>query len=104
MKRINNLYEQIVSVDNLKKADEKARAILERLEEEANKKIEDIKEEVKIKKLVFAIGGIKALENMIFYNDTKEISFNWKSYDNISEELISKIKSEIKLPEGVTIK
>lgn len=104
MKRINNLYEQIVSVDNLKKADEKARAILERLEEEANKKIEDIKEEVKVKKLIFEVGGIKALENMIFYNHTKEISFNWKSYDNISEELISKIKSEIKLPEGVTIK
>lgn len=88
----------------LKREDEKARAILERLEEEANKKIEDIKEEVKVKKLVFEVGGIKALENMIFYNHTKQIAFNWKSYDNISEELIKKIKEEIKLPTGVTIK
>ena len=77
------------------RAEAKAKAIFSKLEEEATKKI---------KKLVFAIGGIKALENMIYYNHTKEISFNWKSYDNISEELISKIKSEIKLPEGVTIK
>ena len=86
------------------RAEAKAKAIFSKLEEEATKKINNINEEVKIKKLVFAIGGIKALENMIFYNHTKEISFNWKSYDNISEELISKIKSEIKLPEGVTIK
>lgn len=87
-----------------KRDEEKARAILERLEEEANKKIEDIKEEVKVKKLVFEVGGIKALENMIFYRHTKQIAFNWKSYDNISEELIEKVKAEIKLPTGVTIK
>lgn len=87
-----------------KREEEKARAILERLQEEANKKIEDIKEELKVKKLVFEVGGIKALENMIFYSNTKQITFNWKSYDNISDELIEKIKVEIKLPKGVTIK
>ena len=86
------------------RAEAKAKAIFSKLEEVANKKIEDIKEEIKVKKLVFEVGGIKALENMLFYNHTKQIAFNWRSYDNISEELIKKIKEEIKLPTGVTIK
>lgn len=86
------------------RAEAKAKSIFDKLELEATKKINNINEEVKVKKLVFAIGGIKALENMIYYNHTKQIAFNWKSYDNISEELINKIKEEIKLPEGVTIK
>lgn len=41
---------------------------------------------------------------MIFYTHTKQVCFNWKSYDKISEELIEKIKAEIQLPKGVTIK
>lgn len=73
------------------------------LEEERNK-INEIRTEYAIKAQVLSIGGKEALSNCIYYNHTKQLAFNWKSYDTITDSLIAKIKAEIKLPEGVTIK
>ena len=41
------------------------------------------------------IGGEKALDNCIFYNHSQTLAFNFRSYDNISTELIDKIKQNI---------
>lgn len=71
--------------------------------EEERLKIEDIRTEYAILGQVLQIGGKKALDNCIYYNHTKQLSFNWKGYDKISDELVNKIKAEIKLGEGVTI-
>jgi len=68
---------------------------------ERDKKIKE--EEYKVKMQVLFIGGKSALDNCIYYNHSKELCFNWRSYDMISNELINKISAEIKLPEGVKI-
>lgn len=68
------------------------------------KEIEKIREEYSIKVQVLNIGGKAALDNCIYYSHTRQLTFNWKSYDRISDELIAKIAAEIKLPEGATIK
>jgi hypothetical protein len=49
------------------------------------------------------MGGEKALKNCIYYNHSRTLSFNWKSYDIISTELYQKIARSIQLPEGVKI-
>lgn len=72
------------------------------LKNEFDKKINDLIEEHNIKLQVLVIGGKAALDNCIYYNHTKELAFNWRGYDKISDELIEKIKSKIKLGEGVT--
>lgn len=87
-----------------KREAEKAIGIIEKLAAKRDKEINKATTEFEVKKQVLLIGGEKALDNCIFYNHTNTLSFNWRSYDMISEELINKIKSEIVLPEGVTIK
>lgn len=77
--------------------------LLEDLELEQMKKLQEINDEYAIKKQVLIIGGKKALDNSIYYTHTRQLAFNWKGYDKISDELINKIISEIKLPEGITI-
>ena len=67
------------------------------------KKLQEINDEYAIKKQVLMIGGKKALDNCIYYPHTKQLAFNWRSYEKISNELINKIISEIKLPEGATL-
>lgn len=78
--------------------------LINNLRKEKLSKIEDIQIEYDIKEQILMIGGEKALYNSIYYNHTKEISFNWRGYDKVSDDLLNKIKSEIVLPEGVTIK
>lgn len=71
---------------------------------EYNSKITNIEIERDIKLQLFDIGGPVAVSNTIFYTHTKQIKFNWQRDDKkpLSEELISKIKAEMKLPDGVT--
>lgn len=84
---------------------QKVREKIEEMEEEANKKIESIKKELEIQKLIFLAGGERALDNTIFYNHSNEIKFNWKTYGKqLSPEEIEEIKRKLKLPEGVTFK
>lgn len=77
--------------------------LLADLEAKQMTEIMAINDEYAIKKQVLVIGGKQALDNCIYYTHTKQLAFNWKSYDKISDELINKIVSEIKLPDGVTI-
>lgn len=68
------------------------------------KKISELNAECDIELLIFDIGGKAAVDNFIYYTHTKQIAFNWRGYDEIDEALISKIKAEIKLPNGVTFR
>lgn len=78
-------------------------SIIDKLQAECDKDVKKAVTEFEVKKAVLIIGGKKALDNCIFYNHTNTLAFNWKTYDNISTELIEKIKAEITLSEGVTI-
>lgn len=77
--------------------------IIAELKAEADKEIKKAQTEFEVKKQVLIIGGEKALNNCIFYNHTNTLSFNWRGYDKISNELISLIIEKIQLPDGVTI-
>lgn len=81
---------------------ERQSAIHLELLEKRDKKINEIKTEYEVKEQILHIGGKSALDNCIYYNHTKTVAFNWKGYDDISDNLIAKIKSEIKLPAGVS--
>lgn len=83
--------------------EEKKNAEMEKLEAEEQKELNKISEEYWIKKQVLRIGGSAALKNCIYYNHSRTLSFNWKSYDLISAELYNNIAANIGLPEGVTI-
>lgn len=73
------------------------------LHTERDQKLATIAEEYDIKEQVLSIGGGKALDNCIYYSHNKTIAFNWKGYDQISQQLIDKIISQISLPLGATI-
>lgn len=77
--------------------------IIKKLSAERDRDILKANTEFEVKKQVLLIGGSKALDNCIFYNHSNQLAFNWRSYDNISNELIQKIKNEIQLPEGCSI-
>jgi len=83
---------------------EKAEAIVQSIENERNEKIKAINLEFDTKRAVLAAGGEEGLENCIFYNHTKTLCFNWKSYDMISETKYNQIIETIVLSEGVLIK
>ena len=65
-------------------------------------KVKAINEEYAIKAQVLTIGGKTALDNCIYYTHNKTLAFNSRGSNNISPELIAKLKSELKLPEGVS--
>lgn len=77
--------------------------IIDKLTADRDKEISKAQIEYDIKIQVLKLGGKKALENCIYYNHSNTLGFNWKSYDNISIELIKAIAKEINLPEGCTI-
>jgi len=81
----------------------KKAALLADLEADRDKQLNKINEEFEVKKQVLLMGGEKALKNCIYYNHSRTLSFNWKSYDIISTELYQKIARSIQLPEGVKI-
>jgi hypothetical protein len=83
--------------------DEKANKIIQDKIDSINKSIELKKEEIKVIKALAKAGGLKAVENAIFYNHTRQLNFNWKGYGSLSVDEIDKIKARIKLPKGVTI-
>lgn len=77
--------------------------ILAKLATDRDKDINKATEEFEVKKQVLLIGGEKALQNIIYYNHTRTLAFNWRSYDKITDELYNRIADTIKLPEGVQI-
>ena len=43
------------------------------------------------------------MTNCIYYTHSKTLSFNWRGYNRISDQLIEKIAAAIQLPDGVKI-
>lgn len=86
-----------------KREQEKQNKILAELAADRDKLIEAANIEFKAKEQVLLIGGSKALKNCIYYNHSKTLGFNWRGYDNISEEEYSHIVENIAPPEGVKI-
>lgn len=84
----------------------RATAEIDKLQDELSNeeelKLNAVLTEYNIKKQVLSIGGTAALNNCIYYTHTKQIAFNWRDSDPISDELISKLKLELILPDGVT--
>lgn len=86
-----------------KREEEKRQSILDKLEAERDKKIKEAQDEFEVEKQVLLLGGEAALNNCIYYNHSRTLAFNWKSFDRISDQLVESIISKIKLPEGVKI-
>lgn len=83
---------------------ERSRKEFEKLDQERDAEIEKIKQEHAAKAQVLTHGGTRALNNCIFYNHTKEISFNWRGYgDQLTPGEIDDLSKKMILPEGVTI-
>ena len=100
-KQANGYYTEAAELD---REQAKIKAILNDLKAECDKKINKINAEYLVKIEVLRVGGVAALKNCIYYDHTQQLAFNWKSYDNISDELIQKVKDNGKFPEGITIK
>jgi len=86
-----------------KREEEKRQSILDKLAAERDKEIKSATDEFEVKKQVLLLGGEAALNNCIYYNHSRTLSFNWRGYDRISDQLIESITSKIQLPEGVKI-
>lgn len=103
--RLNNGYYSKESKN--KRAQEAELKELQKINEEETNKIDKIKMEYAIKRLLFKVSK-KAYNNYIFYDYNKTIAFNWRDYDNnkLSETEIQGVKDLIseKLPNGVTFK
>lgn len=75
-----------------------------------NEKIKDTEQEINSRKLetktfkaLFKAGGVRALNNAIFYNHSNTLNLNWKNYDKLTNDELLKIISKIKLPAGVIL-
>lgn len=105
LNKINNGYYS--SENEAKRAKEVELEELQEIDDEENKKIEKIKLEYKIKRIMLSASK-KAYDNYIFYDYNKTIAFNWRDYDNnkLSETEIQGVKYLIseKLPNGVTFR
>lgn len=78
---------------------------LQEIDDEEREKIAKVKEKYNIKRIMFSAGK-KAYKNYIYYDHTKQIAFNWKNYDDMTEQEIKDAKELVigKLPNGVTFK
>lgn len=85
-----------------KRAEDKKASILQGLANDLQKAIAKHTLEFEAKKEVFLKGGEKALKCCIFYNHTKELSFNWNSAETLPVEVINNLIPTLNLPEGVT--
>jgi hypothetical protein len=81
--------------------DAKATEILKKKIDSITLEIKSRENEIKTLTAVFIAGGLKALQNVIFYNHSQELAFNWRNYNNLSEKEIEKIKKKLRLPKGV---
>ena len=102
--RIANGYYS--SEEKQKREDERRVQKLIEIDQEEKLKINDIKDEYEIKRLILRFSE-KAYQNYIYYNHSKEIKFNWRGYgDTMSDVEIQAVKDAIglRLPKGVTFK
>ena len=102
--RISNGYYS--EEEKQKREDERSAQKLLEIDREEKLKINDIKDEYKIKRLILGFSE-KAYQNYIYYNHSKEIKFNWRGFgDTMSDVEIQAVKDAIglRLPKGVTFK
>lgn len=102
--RISNGYYS--EEEKQKREDERSAQKLLEIDREERLKINDIKDEYKIKRLILGFSE-KAYQNYIYYNHSKEIKFNWRGFgDTMSDVEIQAVKDAIglRLPKGVTFK
>ena len=102
--RISNGYYS--EEEKQKREDERRAQKLLEIDREEKLKINDIKDEYKIKRLILGFSE-KAYQNYIYYNHSKEIKFNWRGFgDTMSDVEIQAVKDAIglRLPKGVTFK
>lgn len=74
---------------------------LQKLEDERTNKLNAINEEYDIKKQVLLLSGKAAYDNCIYYNHSRTLSFNWRSYDTLPVDTVNNIIASLTLPEGV---
>lgn len=105
LNKIKNGYYSAES--EAKRAKEVELKELHNIDDEENKKIENIKLEYKVKRIMLSAGK-KVYNNYIFYNYDNTIAFNWKTFDDnkLSDKEIQEVKDLIsnKLPNGVTFR
>lgn len=86
------------------KAQREAEALaakVEAIRSEAEAKIQTIRDDAEIHIQVLQIGGVEACANCIVYSHTKELVFNWLSYeDAVPQETIEAIAAKIEWPDG----
>lgn len=75
---------------------------LAKLQKNRNAKLVIVNREYEVKAEVLRVGGVKALDNCIFYTHSNELAFNWKPYGQIDNA--EQIIAQLFLPDGVTAK
>lgn len=70
-------------------------------DEEGSTNIDNIKQEIAIKKSLYNLGGSRFVEHCIYYKHSNTLGLNWRKYgEQLTPEEIELIKEKIKLPEG----
>ena len=107
-KRISEGYYSTDNIEQRNRENESAKIEKEYkdIDKDLKNKIDKLKFEAKIKKIVLLRCGLAALDNCIFYDHTNELAFNWKGYDNLTQQQIDVFKEKLngKLPKGVKIR
>lgn len=99
--RQNNGY---YSEESERQRDEEKKEIeLKKIIKEEKEEINKIKLEYSVKREVLIKGGKKLLDNCIFYNHSKTLSFNWRGYDKIPHDFLKDFIKKLQLPESVKI-
>ena len=69
------------------------------LDSEFNAEIESKKKEINIKKQLYLMGGMRFVDNVIYYTHNNTIKCNWRGYasDELDAEEVARVHAEIKL-------
>lgn len=88
--KIDNGYYSPEKVEE--RQNEAKNAFIKEMRDRAEKDIAKIRHELSIKERLFEVGGKRLLDNVIYYNHTNTIEFNWHGYgERIEREEADKI-------------
>lgn len=94
--KIDNGYYSPEKVEE--RQNEAKSAFIKEMRDRAEKDIAKIRHELSIKERLFEVGGKRLLDNVIYYNHTNTIKFNWHGYgERIEREEADKIMSALAL-------
>lgn len=103
-KELRRLKSGYYSAESIKKREgQAAKKELLKLKQEWKKEQDKAKLEFKVKTEVLKKGGKKALDNIIFYNHSNTLSFNWRGYDKLSADFLNNFIPTLELPVGVKV-